>query len=77
MSAKPQITAPAGIAVVGLGNMGVPMGACLVKAGYTVMGFDLSAAARKRFVGAGGQSADDVASAVAVAELVITLLPNG
>ena len=36
MSAKPQITAPAGIAVVGLGNMGVPMGACLVKAGYVV-----------------------------------------
>jgi 3-hydroxyisobutyrate dehydrogenase len=77
MSAKSQITAPAGIAVVGLGNMGVPMGACLVKAGYVVTGFDLSAAARKRFVGAGGRSADDIASAVAAAELVITLLPNG
>jgi len=77
MSAKPQITAPAGIAVIGLGNMGVPMGACLVRAGYAVTGFDLSAAARKRFVGAGGRVADEVASAVAAAALVITLLPNG
>jgi 3-hydroxyisobutyrate dehydrogenase len=77
MSAKPEITAPAGVTVVGLGNMGVPMGACLVKAGYAVTGFDLSAAARKRFVDAGGRIADDAASAVAAAELVITLLPNG
>ncbi len=77
MSAKPQIIAPAGIAVIGLGNMGVPMGACLIKAGYAVTGFDLSATARGRFVAAGGRAADDVASAVAAAELVITLLPNG
>ena len=77
MSAKAQIVPPAGIAVVGLGNMGVPMGACLVRAGYAVTGFDLSATARGRFVAAGGRTADDVASAVATAELVITLLPNG
>src|SRR5271170_3328877 len=77
MSAKAQIVPPAGIAVVGLGNMGVPMGACLVRAGYAVTGFDLSAAARGRFVAAGGRAADDVASAVAAADVVITLLPNG
>jgi 3-hydroxyisobutyrate dehydrogenase len=57
--------------------MGVPMGACLIKAGYAVTGFDLSAAARARFAAAGGRSADDVAAAVAAAEAVITLLPNG
>jgi hypothetical protein len=77
MSAKPQIVPPAGIAVIGLGNMGVPMGACLVGAGYGVTGFDLSEAARGRFVAAGGRAADDIASAVGSAELVITLLPNG
>jgi 3-hydroxyisobutyrate dehydrogenase len=77
MSAKAQIVPPAGIAVIGLGNMGVPMGACLVRAGYAVTGFDLSAGARGRFVAAGGRAADDVASAVAAAGVVITLLPNG
>jgi 3-hydroxyisobutyrate dehydrogenase len=77
MSAKPQIVPPAPIAVIGLGNMGVPMGACLVKAGYAVTGFDLSVAARGRFAAAGGRSADDAASAAAGAEVVITLLPNG
>jgi 3-hydroxyisobutyrate dehydrogenase len=77
MSAKAQIVPPAGIAVVGLGNMGVPMGACLVRAGYAVTGFDLSAAARGRFVAAGGRISDDLASAVAAAPLVITVMPNG
>src|SRR6266700_7633232 len=71
------IVPPAPVAVIGLGNMGVPMGACLVKAGYGVTGFDLSAAARGRFVAAGGQAADDIPSAVATADVVITLLPNG
>src|SRR5277367_3618584 len=77
MSAKTEIVPPAGIAVIGLGNMGAPMGACLARAGYAVIGFDLSAAARSRFVSAGGRSADDIASAVAAADVVITLLPNG
>ena len=76
MTAKPAIVPPAAIAVIGLGNMGVPMGARLVKAGFAVTGFDLSEAARKNFAAAGGRTANDVA-AVAAAEVVITLLPNG
>jgi len=63
--------------VIGLGNMGVPMGARLIKAGFAVTGFDLSETARKNFVNAGGRTANDVASAVASAEVVVTLLPNG
>ena len=47
MTANPAIVPPAAIAVIGLGNMGVPMGACLVKAGFKVAGFDLSDAARR------------------------------
>src|SRR5580658_8795801 len=73
----PAIVPPAAIAVIGLGNMGVPMGACLIKAGFAVTGFDLSEAARANFAAAGGRTAADVAAAVAAADVVITLLPNG
>ena len=76
MTAKPAIVPPAAIAVIGLGNMGVPMGARLVKAGFAVTGFDPSEAARKNFAAAGGRTANDVA-AVAAAEVVVMLLPNG
>src|SRR3984957_13991478 len=77
MNATDKIVPPAQIAVIGLGNMGVPMGACLVKAGYAVTGFDLSAAARERFAAAGGKVAPSPAAAVGGAKVVITLLPNG
>jgi 3-hydroxyisobutyrate dehydrogenase len=65
------------VAVIGLGNMGVPMGACLIKAGYAVTGFDLLEPARQKFVAAGGRVANAIASAVAAADVVIMLLPNG
>jgi 3-hydroxyisobutyrate dehydrogenase len=77
MSAKHVVTPPAAVAVIGLGNMGVPMGACLLKAGFAVTGFDLSAAARTNFTSAGGPVADEVAGAIATAAVVITVLPNG
>jgi 3-hydroxyisobutyrate dehydrogenase len=71
------VVPPAAVAVIGLGNMGVPMGLRLIKAGFEVRGFDVSAAARKNFVGAGGRTAEDMAAAVKPADVVITLLPNG
>ena len=71
------IRPPAAIAVVGLGNMGRPMAASLTRAGYTVTGYDISAAARERFAQAGGRAAADMASAVRGAAVVITLLPDG
>jgi 3-hydroxyisobutyrate dehydrogenase len=77
MNANSTMVPPARIAVVGLGNMGVPMGACLVRAGYAVVGFDAAGAARQRFVAAGGAVADTLAAAVADAALVATVLPNG
>jgi 3-hydroxyisobutyrate dehydrogenase len=77
MTAKPAIVPPAALAVIGLGNMGVPMGARLIKAGFAVTGFDLSEAARKNFAAAGGRTANDVATAVAAAAVVVMLLPNG
>jgi len=68
---------PATVAVVGLGNMGRPMAASLLRAGYDVVGFDLQPAARERFAQAGGRAAGDMAAAVARAAVVIMLLPDG
>lgn len=76
MSAS-QITSPATIAVIGLGNMGVPMAACLIRAGFKVSGFDQSEAALKRFAETGGSAAASTTDAVKTADVVITLLPDG
>jgi len=65
------------IAFIGLGNMGRPMAANLVKAGHQVVGFDVVPAAVDAFVGDGGRKAPSAASAVADAEVVITMLPAG
>jgi len=65
------------IGFIGLGNMGGPMAANLVKKGHTVKGFDLVAAnleaAAKRGVGR-ANSAADAASGV---DSVVTMLPAG
>ncbi len=64
------------IAFVGLGNMGGPMAANLVKAGHEVTGVDLVADNVKRFEAAGGKGAG-LAAALKGAEAVITMLPAG
>lgn len=65
------------IAFLGLGNMGGPMAANLVKAGFEVTGFDLVPAARDAAAAAGVTIADGIPEAVAGAEVVITMLPSG
>ena len=65
------------IAFIGLGNMGGPMAANLIKAGHTVTGFDLGPAALEAFVAAGGHKAASAAEALAGAEFVVTMLPAG
>lgn len=77
MSEAP-IRPPARIALIGLGNMGVPMAARLVAAGYRVSGYDPAAEARERFAReAKGEPASDLASAPRDAAAVITMLPDG
>lgn len=71
------ILPPMKVAVIGLGNMGQPMAACLARAGYRVAGFDMSSDARAKFSAAGGSAAANVADAVSGAAAVITLLPDG
>src|SRR5258708_1263701 len=77
MTANSAIVPPAAVAVIGLGNMGVPMGLRLIKAGFTVTGFDVSETARQNFAAAGGRIANDVAAAGAPPRVVATVLPNG
>ena len=59
------------IAFIGLGNMGAPMAANLVKAGHAVTGFDTQARPE------GLTLATSAAEAAAGADVVITMLPNG
>ena len=65
------------IAFIGLGNMGGPMAANLVKAGHAVTGFDLSAASCSQAKADGAAIADSAAAAVKDADVVITMLPAG
>jgi len=65
------------IAFIGLGNMGGPMAANLLKAGHEVVGFDVVPAALDRFSKAGGRNAPSAAAAAAEAESLVTMLPAG
>src|SRR5690349_22654749 len=67
----------ANIAFIGLGNMGGPMAANLVKAGHKVVAFDLVAASRDQARADGAAVAESAASSVKGAEIVITMLPAG
>ena len=65
------------IAFLGLGNMGGPMAANLVAAGHTVRGFDPVPAAKAAAADNGAAVFESGAQAVAEADVVITMLPNG
>jgi 2-hydroxy-3-oxopropionate reductase len=61
---------------IGLGIMGGPMAANLVKAGHAVVGYNRRPEPIERLVAAGGRGASNVAEAVAGADVVITMLPD-
>ncbi len=65
------------VAFIGLGNMGGPMAANLVKAQHQVAAFDLSGPAVSAAVEKGARKAASAADAVKDAEVVITMLPAG
>jgi len=65
------------IAFLGLGNMGGPMSANLVAAGHLVSGFDPLPTAAALATKNGVAVFDSAADAVADADVVITMLPNG
>ncbi|MCC4832122.1 3-hydroxyisobutyrate dehydrogenase [Shewanella sp. 10N.7] len=65
------------VAFIGLGNMGGPMAANLIKAGMTVTVFDLLPAAVEALTAQGALSAKTACGAAASADFVITMLPAG
>ncbi|AXB41692.1 NAD(P)-dependent oxidoreductase [Amycolatopsis albispora] len=64
------------VAVIGLGIMGGPMAANLVKAGYQVTGFNRGKQKVDALVAQGGRGAESVAEAVSGADVVLTMLPD-
>jgi len=65
------------IAFIGLGNMGGPMAANLVKARHRVLGFDLAANLREAAAESGVAPVATSFDAVAEADVVVTMLPAG
>ena len=65
------------IAFIGLGNMGGPMAANLVKAGHEVIGVDLVAELREMAAKEGVRIGASAAEAAAQADVVVTMLPAG
>jgi 3-hydroxyisobutyrate dehydrogenase len=65
------------IAFIGLGNMGGPMAANLVKAGHKVVAFDLVASSRDQAKRDGAVIAESSVASVRGADVVITMLPAG
>ncbi|MGO4336132.1 3-hydroxyisobutyrate dehydrogenase [Labrys sp. KB_33_2] len=65
------------IGFIGLGNMGGPMAANLVKAGHAVRGFDLSQVSLDSARADGVTIAASAAEAVKDADAVVTMLPAG
>jgi 3-hydroxyisobutyrate dehydrogenase len=65
------------ICFIGLGKMGAPMAANLVKAGHDVTGFDLAPALRASAAEHGITIAASADAAAAGASVVITMLPSG
>jgi 3-hydroxyisobutyrate dehydrogenase len=65
------------IGFIGLGNMGGPMAANLVKAGEHVLGFDVSPASREASARDGVQIVGNARGTVENADVVISMLPAG
>ena len=65
------------ITLIGLGNMGLPMAANLLKAGHTVTGYDLSPDLVAKHVANGGLGATSIQEAIRNAEAIVTMLPAG
>ena len=65
------------IAFVGLGIMGKPMSKNLLKAGHSVVVFDVAPAPVADVVASGGTAAKSSKEAASQADVIITMLPDG
>ncbi|MFJ4658415.1 3-hydroxyisobutyrate dehydrogenase [Nocardia sp. NPDC088792] len=65
------------VGFLGLGHMGGPMAANLIKAGYEVLAFDPVPAAQEQARRDGATVVATAVEAVAAADIVLTMLPSG
>jgi 3-hydroxyisobutyrate dehydrogenase len=65
------------IGFIGLGNMGRPMAANLVRAGFAVIGYDIFEGARDAAASDGVTIASRAAAAADAADIVVTMLRSG
>ena len=65
------------VAFIGLGNMGGPMAANLLDAGFSLAVFDLSPAACESLAARGARVAASAAEAVSGVDFVVSMLPAG
>ena len=65
------------IGFIGLGNMGGPMAANLLKAQHKVTGYDVAAGPVSSLELQGGKAASSVADAAAAGDIIVTMLPAG
>jgi 3-hydroxyisobutyrate dehydrogenase len=65
------------VAVVGVGNMGAPMAACIARAGHAVTVFDCVQAQALKVAAAHGCRAAAKLDELADAQFVVTMLPTG
>ena len=64
------------VGMIGLGIMGSAMSKNLIKAGFSVMGFDVLPKAMEAFMALGGKAARSVGEVGSSAEILITSLPS-
>ncbi len=64
------------IGFIGMGAMGLPMAGNLVRAGYSVRGYDLREAGRNAFAALGGTPAETTAEALSGAEIAVLMVVN-
>jgi 2-hydroxy-3-oxopropionate reductase len=64
------------VGFIGLGIMGGPMAANLVKAGFDVIGYNRSPEPVQRLADQGGRGAASLAAAVQDADVVVTMVPD-
>ncbi|TCS41051.1 sulfolactaldehyde 3-reductase [Reinekea marinisedimentorum] len=65
------------VGFIGLGQMGSPMAANLIKGGHSVKVFDINKEAVQALVSAGASAAATPAEAASDSEFIVTMLPNG
>ncbi|HEY1898338.1 MAG TPA: NAD(P)-dependent oxidoreductase [Steroidobacteraceae bacterium] len=65
------------VAVVGVGNMGAPMAACIARAGHSVTVFDTSHERAQQVAAAHGCRAAARLQELSAADFIVTMLPTG